>query len=88
LTQSERDNPLFSLPTPRRSEKFAASQHGLCSASLASSCYASQQGMGESVVSERVFPYIAAIGIGIAAASALSFFSLVLASGIRFGLMH
>ena len=43
---------------------------------------------GESVVSERVLPYIAAIGIGIAAASALSFLSLELASGIRFGLMH
>ena|SRR6516225_4606008 len=41
-----------------------------------------------SVVSERVLPYIAAIGIGIAAATALSFLSLVLASGIRFGLMH
>ena len=43
---------------------------------------------GDSVVSQRVFPYITAIGIGIAAASALSFLSLVLASGIRFGLMH
>jgi hypothetical protein len=43
---------------------------------------------GESVVSQRVFPYITAIGIGIAAASALSFLSLAVASGIRFGLMH
>jgi hypothetical protein len=39
-------------------------------------------------VSQRVFPYITAIGIGIAAASALSFLSLAVASGIRFGLMH
>jgi len=39
-------------------------------------------------VSQRVLPYITAIGIGIAAASALSFFSLMVASGIRFGLMH
>jgi hypothetical protein len=43
---------------------------------------------GESVVSERVLPYIAAIGVGIAAASALSFLSLAVASAIRFGLMH
>ena len=39
------------FPRTRRIEKFAASQHSLCSASLASSCYAFQQGMGESVVS-------------------------------------
>ena len=43
---------------------------------------------GESVVSERGLPYIAAIGVGIAAASALSFLSLAVASAIRFGLMH
>jgi len=43
---------------------------------------------GESVVSQRVLPYITAIGIGIAAASALSFLSLMVASGIRFGLMN
>ena len=43
---------------------------------------------GEGVVYQRVLPYITAIGIGIAAASALSFLSLVSASGIRFDLMH
>jgi hypothetical protein len=43
---------------------------------------------GEGVVSQRVLPYITAIGIGIAAASALSFFSLMVATGLRFGLMH
>ena len=36
---------------------------------------------GESVVSQRVFPYITAIGIGIAAASALSFLSLAVRVG-------
>jgi len=39
-------------------------------------------------VYQRVLPYITAIGIGIATASALSFLSLVSASGIRFDLMH
>ena len=43
---------------------------------------------GEVVVYQRMLPYITAIGIGIAAASALSFFSLVSAGGIRFDLMH
>jgi len=36
----------------------------------------------------RVIPYITAIVIGVAAASALSFFSLVSSSGVRFDLMH
>jgi hypothetical protein len=35
-----------------------------------------------------VLPYITAIGIGIAAASALSLLSLAVASGIRLSLMH
>ena len=69
-------------------KKLAAVQHILCAASRASSCYASPVGYGESVVSQRVLPYITAIGIGIAAASALSFLSLAVASGIRFALMH
>jgi hypothetical protein len=43
---------------------------------------------GESVVSQRVLPYITAIGIGIAAATALSLLSLAVASGIRLSLMH
>jgi hypothetical protein len=43
---------------------------------------------GESVVSQRVLPYITATGIGIAAASALLLLSLAVASGIRLGLMH
>ena len=77
----------FSLDSAAQ-QKIAASQHGLCSASGASSCYASQQGYGEVVVYQRMLPYITAIGIGIAAASALSFFSLVSAGGIRFDLMH
>jgi hypothetical protein len=37
---------------------------------------------GESVVSQRVLPYITAIGIRAAAASALSFLALAVASGI------
>jgi hypothetical protein len=44
--------------------------------------------MGKAVVYQRVLPYITAIGIGIAAASVLSFFSHVSASGIRFDQNH
>jgi hypothetical protein len=40
------------------------------------------------VVSQRVLPYMTAIGIGIAAASALSYISLMVASGIRISLAH
>ena len=75
-------------PYSAAQQKIAALQYGLCSASEASPCYHSQQGMGKGVVYQRVLPYITAIGIGIAAASALSFLSLVSASGIRFDLMH
>jgi hypothetical protein len=75
-------------PAVRRSKNLrlrsivCAARHSLSRVMLSAVRY------GEGVVSERVLPYIAAIGIGIVAASALSFLSLVLASGIRFGLMY
>jgi len=74
-------------PSPRRGKIlrlrsiFCAPRHELSHVMLLSKVWVG-------VVYQRVLPYITAIGIGIAAASALSFFSLVSASGIRFDLMH
>ena len=47
IHRTRRPSTTLIYPYRRGSVKFAASQHRLCSASLASSCYASQQGMGK-----------------------------------------